>query len=135
MRKIKAVVLSTCLLAGGLPMLVPDVAFANSQAMPAASASAPAANAHAVQGNAGQATDAASPYDVSEFYSDPARYKIGDLVPEMYRSKEYQIDAWKIRNLPAPDANSHWTYMGGFYVLVTNDQGKIQRILNSKIFY
>lgn len=135
MQKVKAVALSALLLSAGLSAFAATSAVAAQQAIPSASASAPAEGAHATQGNAAQATDAASPYDVSEFYSDPQRYKIGDIVPALYRSKEYQIDGWKTRNLPAPDAASHWTYMGGFYVLVSNDTGKIQRILSSKIFY
>lgn len=135
MYQVKAVALSALLLSFGLSAFAAMTATATPQTMPAASASAPAEGAHATQGNAAQAPDAASPYDVSEFYSDPTRYKIGDIVPEMYRSKEYQIEGWKTRNLPAPDATQHWTYMGGFYVLVSNDQGKIIRIINSKIFY
>ncbi len=34
----------------------------------------------------------------------------------MYRTDEYNIKQWKLRNLPAPDAGTfHWTYMGGAY--------------------
>ncbi|BDH47674.1 hypothetical protein TUM12370_37180 [Salmonella enterica subsp. enterica serovar Choleraesuis] len=133
MNKVKAAAFSALLLVGGAPALMPTAALA--APMPAASASAPAANANATQGNKAQAKDAASEYDVSEFYNDPKRYKIGDVVPDIFRTKEYQIDNWSIRHLPAPDADSHWTYMAGYYVLITNDQGKIKRALNSQIFY
>ena len=41
----------------------------------------------------------------------------------------------QLRNLPAPEANSHWTYMGGSYVLVTEPEGKIVKIYDGEIFY
>jgi len=39
------------------------------------------------------------------------------------------------RNLPAPDAGSRWTYMGGNYVLITEPEGKILKIYDGEIFY
>ncbi len=41
----------------------------------------------------------------------------------------------QLRNLPAPDAGSHWTYMGGNYVLITDADGKILKAYNGDIFY
>ncbi len=38
----------------------------------------------------------------------------------MYRTDEYNIKQWQLRNLPAPDAGTHWTYMGGAYVLISD---------------
>jgi hypothetical protein len=40
---------------------------------------------------------------------------------------EYTIKQWQQRNLPAPDANSHWTYMGGSYVLITEPKAKLSK--------
>lgn len=74
-------------------------------------------------------------YELKEFYADYKHFKIGDVAPDLYRSKPYQIDAWKIRHLPAPEAGSHWTYMGGNYVLITDAEGKILRAMKGEIFY
>ena len=59
----------------------------------------------------------------------------GDTVPPMYLTDEYNIKAWQQRNLPAPDAGSRWTYMGGNYVLITEPEGKILKIYDGEIFY
>ena len=48
---------------------------------------------------------------------------------------EYNIKGWQQRNLPAPDAGSHWTYMGGNYVLITDTEGKILKVYDGEIFY
>ena len=53
----------------------------------------------------------------------------------MYRTDEYNIKQWQARNLPAPDAGSHWTYMGGNYVLITDAEGKILKVYDGEIFY
>lgn len=74
-------------------------------------------------------------YEVKEFYADYKHFAIGDIVPELYRTKEYRIDAWQIRHLPAPEAGSYWTYMGGDYVLITEAEGKILRAMKGDIFY
>jgi Ni/Co efflux regulator RcnB len=37
--------------------------------------------------------------------------------------------------LPAPDAGTRWTYMGGSYVLITETEGKILKIYDGEIFY
>ncbi|HEY1845235.1 MAG TPA: RcnB family protein [Buttiauxella sp.] len=114
MRKSKVVLLSAILMA--LP-----AAF-NAQAY---SEPAPAAP----QGNADNS------YELKEFYADYKHFAIGDIAPELYRTKQYQIDAWQIRHLPAPEAGSHWTYMGGNYVLITDAEGKIVRAMKGDIFY
>jgi len=74
-------------------------------------------------------------YEVTEFVADFNKYKIGDTVPEMYRSEQYNIKQWQLRNLPAPDAGSHWTYMGGNYVLIADADGKIIKAYNGDIFF
>ena len=62
-------------------------------------------------------TSGISKYELSSFIADFKHFKPGDTVPEMYRTDEYNIKQWQLRNLPAPDAGTHWTYMGGAYVL------------------
>ncbi|AHB69778.1 nickel/cobalt efflux protein RcnB [Cronobacter malonaticus] len=86
------------------------------------------------------AADAVKPksidsYEVKEFHSDSKKYTIGDIVPDLYRTEQYNIKQWQIRNLPAPEAGTHWTYMGGYYVLITDADGKVVRAMNGDIFY
>lgn len=52
----------------------------------------------------------------------------------MYRTDEYNIKQWQLRNLPAPDAGTHWTYMGGAYVLINDTDGKIIKAYDGEIF-
>lgn len=74
-------------------------------------------------------------YALQEFVADFTHFTIGDTVPAMYRTEEYNIKQWQQRNLPAPDAGSHWTYMGGNYVLITDADGKILKVYDGEIFY
>ena len=74
-------------------------------------------------------------YEIKDFVADFTKFNIGDTVPEMYRSEEYNIKQWQSRNLPAPEPDSHWTYMGGNYVLITDSDGKILKAYNGDIFY
>ncbi|EMM6760214.1 RcnB family protein [Pluralibacter gergoviae] len=74
-------------------------------------------------------------YEVKTFIADFTHFNIGDTVPAMYRSEEYNIKQWQQRNLPAPGAGSHWTYMGGNYVLITDADGKILKAYDGEIFY
>ena len=74
-------------------------------------------------------------YELSGFIADFTHFKPGDTVPEMYRTDEYSIKQWKLRNLPAPDAGTHWTYMGGAYVLINDADGKIIKAYDGEIFY
>lgn len=120
MRKLNVFVFSAALMAGSLPM-----------AFPAFAADAPVAAPAPIATPAPQS----SSFDIQEFHADYKPFKIGDIVPDLYRTKEYQIDAWKIRHLPAPEAGSHWTYMGGNYVLITDAEGKILRAMKGEIFY
>ena len=69
-------------------------------------------------------TSGISKYELSSFIADFKHFKPGDTVPEMYRTDEYNIKQWQLRNLPAPDAGTHWTYMGGAYVLISDTDGK-----------
>ncbi|GDX06306.1 MULTISPECIES: RcnB family protein [Buttiauxella] len=114
MRKLNVLFFSAALMAGTLPMAFT----ANAENAPGASP-------------AGQT----SSFEITEFHADYKPFKIGDIVPDLYRTKPYQIDAWQIRHLPAPEAGSHWTYMGGNYVLITDAEGKILRAMNGDIFY
>jgi Ni/Co efflux regulator RcnB len=118
MRKLKVIVFSAALMAGSLPM-----------AMTAQAADAP------VAAPAPAAAQPTSSFEIQEFHADYKPFKIGDIVPDLYRTKPYQIDAWQIRHLPAPEAGSHWTYMGGNYVLITDAEGKILRAMKGEIFY
>jgi Ni/Co efflux regulator RcnB len=49
------------------------------------------------------ATGGTQSYEVKDFVADFTKFTIGDTVPEMYRSEEYNIKQWNLRNLPAPD--------------------------------
>ena len=71
-----------------------------------------------------------SKYELSSFIADFKHF-----VPEMYRTDEYNIKQWQLRNLPAPDAGTHWTYMGGAYVLINDTDGKIIKAYDGEIFY
>ena len=74
-------------------------------------------------------------YELKEFIADFTQFKIGDNAPAMYLTPEYNIKQWQLRNLPAPDAGTHWTYMGGNYVLIGDTDGKISKIYDGEIFY
>lgn len=79
--------------------------------------------------------DPANPYEVKSFFADFQHFTYGSVVPDRYRSKKYIVADWKTRNLPAPQAGSHWTYMGGNYVLISDDTGQIIRAESGEIFY
>lgn len=79
-------------------------------------------------------TSGISKYELSSFIADFKHFKPGDTVPEMYRTDEYNIKQWQLRNLPAPDARTHWTYMGGAYVLISDTDGKIIKAYDGEIF-
>ncbi len=87
------------------------------------------------EASAPAAAEAADPYAVQSFFADFTHFAIGDSVPELYRSKKYTISQWKVRNLPQPQADSHWTYMGGNYVLIGDADGKILKAESGEIFY
>lgn len=74
-------------------------------------------------------------YEIQKFIADFTHFSIGDTVPDLYRTEEYNIKQWKQRNLPAPDAGSHWTYMGENYVLIGDADGKIIKAYDGEIFY
>ncbi|CCP02166.1 hypothetical protein BN439_1081 [Erwinia amylovora Ea644] len=75
------------------------------------------------------------PHDVQTFFADFKRFAIGDAVPELYRTKKYEVTQWNVRHLPAPEADEHWTYMGGTYVMITNADGKILQAKSGEIYY
>lgn len=74
-------------------------------------------------------------YELKEFIADFTRFNIGDKAPALYLTPEYIIKQWQLRNLPAPDAGTHWTYMGGNYVLISDTDGKIIKAYDGEIFY
>jgi Ni/Co efflux regulator RcnB len=48
-------------------------------------------------------------YEEQEFIADFTKFKIG-TAPAQYQTPEYTIKQYQLRNLPAPDAGTHWTY-------------------------
>ena len=48
-------------------------------------------------------------YALKEFTADFTQFHIGDTVPAMYLTPEYNIKQWQQRNLPAPDAEYNST--------------------------
>lgn len=99
----------------------------NAEEPEAGSTPAPDANAGSPQ--------AQSNYDLNRIIIDYKDYKIGDSVPQQYLDKSYNIVEWQKRNLPAPETGSHWTYIGGNYLLITNDVGKILKAESGDIYY
>ena len=79
--------------------------------------------------------DPSDPYSINTFTADFKRFNLGDVVPDLYRTKQYEISNWKVRHLPAPEAGSHWTYMGGNYALISDDEGKILKAESGDIYY
>lgn len=73
-------------------------------------------------------------YELSGFIADFTHFKPGDKVPPLYLTEEYTIKQWNLRNLPTPTAGTHWTYMGGAYVLVNDADGKIIKAYDGEIF-
>ncbi|XBS69324.1 RcnB family protein [Acerihabitans sp. KWT182] len=144
MGKSKVVLFSAVLLMGALPfvssayadtvVLHPtDTPSPNAPALQ--SANPPAASTDNSATTPSQNPPAVHSYEIQSFYLDSKQYKIGDIVPDLYRTKPYEIVQWNIRNLPAPDEGTHWTYMGGNYVLITNDDGKIMKAETGDIFF
>ena len=74
-------------------------------------------------------------YELDGVTADFKQFHIGYTVPPLYLTPEYNIKQWQQRNLPAPDAGTRWTYMGGSYVLITETEGKILKIYDGEIFY
>nr|WP_235192642.1 RcnB family protein [Pantoea sp. IMH] len=74
-------------------------------------------------------------YDKTSFFADFKQFHIGDIAPESYRAPHYKIGEWKKRHLTPPEEGSHWTYMGGDYVLITDNEGKILKVLSGDIIY
>lgn len=98
---------------------------------PAETATAEQPSDQAVQAPA----DPADPYSVKSFFADFTHFAIGDTVPDLYRTKKYEVTQWTVRHLPAPVAESHWTYMGGNYVMIANADGKILKAESGEIYY
>lgn len=83
------------------------------------------------------APQAATPpsYDLNTIIVDFQERQIGDTLPDKYRTKPYEIVEWQKRHLPAPQENAHWTYIGGNYLLIDNDSGKILKSESGDIFF
>jgi Ni/Co efflux regulator RcnB len=84
-----------------------------------------------------QSGDAAAPnnYDLTTIIIDYKEYKVGDVVPDEYRKKQYTIVEWKPRHLPAPQPGTHWAYINANYILITDDTGKIVMGKSGEIFF
>lgn len=74
-------------------------------------------------------------YTLNIMLIDYKEYKVGDVVPEEYRKKQYTISEWQSRNLPAPQPGTHWTYINANYILITDDSGKIVMGKSGDIFF
>ncbi|WP_456311139.1 RcnB family protein [Serratia proteamaculans] len=142
MRKLKVVLCSALFSAAALSSVPAAWAEAEQSAEAAPEVQAPAVQTPESQNSLSQdppatapQTNPNDPYDLQYFFADFTRFAIGDVVPEVYRTKQYEIVQWKVRHLPAPEADSHWTYMGGNYVLITNAEGKILQAKQGEIYY
>lgn len=127
MRTSRPLLLTLALFAGSLTLAT--TAYAEEQPTP---------QQPAIQNDgAAQAQPAPAPhsYEVKEFYADSKHYAAGDVVPDLYRSKKYEIVEWQKRHLPAPETGSHWTYIGGNYVLITDGEGKFMKAEAGEIFF
>lgn len=80
-------------------------------------------------------TSFTDPLEQASFTGDFKQYQAGDIVPDLYRTAQYNISNWQGRKLPAPDPDTHWTYFGGSYVLISDAEGKISRIFSGDIIY
>lgn len=83
----------------------------------------------------GQPPSAANNYALNTIIIDYKEHKVGDVVPEEYRKKEYTIVDWKARHLPAPQAGAHWAYINANYIQITDDSGKIVMGKSGDIFF
>ncbi len=85
--------------------------------------------------NSATAPSAANNYDLNPIIIDYKEYKVGDVVPDEYRKKQYTIVDWKARHLPAPQDGAHWAYINANYILITDDSGKIVMGKSGDIFF
>lgn len=74
-------------------------------------------------------------YDLHTIVIDYKEYKVGDVVPDEYRKKQYTIVEWQPRHLPAPQPGTHWAYINANYILITDDSGKIVMGKSGDIFF
>ncbi|ORM73046.1 hypothetical protein HA48_11755 [Pantoea wallisii] len=87
------------------------------------------------QNGPGQLPSAANNYELSTIIIDYKEYKVGDIVPDEYRKKQYTIVEWQQRHLPAPQEGTHWTYINANYILISDDSGKIVMGKSGDIFF
>lgn len=74
-------------------------------------------------------------YDLNTIIIDYKEYKVGDVVPDEYRKKQYTIVEWQPRHLPAPQPGTHWAYINANYILIIDDSGKIVMGKSGDIFF
>ncbi|MDF7680748.1 RcnB family protein [Enterobacteriaceae bacterium ESL0689] len=74
-------------------------------------------------------------FELDSVIADFVSYHRGDAVPPLYLTPEYAITQWQLRNLPEPMADTHYTYLGGSYVLISDNSGEIVKIYDGDIFY
>lgn len=56
------------------------------------------------------------------------RFRRGDCLPLEYRSHSYVVDDWRGHRLAPPPAGYHWVQIGGDYVLVAKNSGRIRQL-------
>lgn len=56
------------------------------------------------------------------------RFRRGDCLPLEYRSHNYVVDDWRGHRLVPPPAGYHWVQLGGDYVLVAKNSGRIRQL-------
>ncbi|EBH8655945.1 hypothetical protein HHY55_004673 [Salmonella enterica] len=73
-------------------------------------------------------------YELNYFIADYHYYEPG-ILSRIFLTTPCIIKAWWLRNLPPSVSGSHWTWMDGTYVMVTDDVGVIIRAISGDIFY
>ncbi|NDL65475.1 RcnB family protein [Acerihabitans arboris] len=138
MRRTQVVLFTAGLLAGGLSLISPAQAEGEQGAVvPQQVPAQPQQESAQPPAAAPSQPQAATPpsYDLDKIIIDDKEHQIGDTVPGKYLAKPYEIVEWQKRHLPAPEENSHWTYVSGNYLMITNDAGKILKAESGDIFF
>ena len=83
------------------------------------------------QGRGGEAHDnrPQQRHEQDHFAWNGHDFRKGQPVPERFRGKDYRINDWNDRGLPAPPRGHHWSYIDGNYVLIAAATGIITSIL------
>ncbi|MGV3346824.1 RcnB family protein [Enterobacteriaceae bacterium LUAb1] len=114
MRKI--VLFTAGLLLGNIPLLV----FAENNSVPHPQAQKP---------------DNAQTFEIKQFIVNYQSYRPGDILPANFLEKQYQITDWKKRHLSAPPEGSHWAYLDGNYILLSDTSAKVLQAVSGDIYF